>query len=41
MEQLTVALLAEEKNLPEPGKPDWPDHPALRPKFVVRVMPDA
>jgi predicted acylesterase/phospholipase RssA len=41
MEQLTTALLAEEKNLPEPGMPDWPDHPAMKPKFVVRVMPDA
>jgi hypothetical protein len=41
MEQLTTALLAEEKNVPEPGQPDWPDHPAMRPKFVVRVMPDA
>jgi len=41
MEQLTSALLAEEKNVPEPGTPDWPDHPAMKPRFVVRVMPDA
>jgi len=41
MEQLTGALLAEEKNVPEPGAPDWPDHPAMKPKFVIRVMPDA
>jgi predicted acylesterase/phospholipase RssA len=41
MEQLTAALLAEEKNVPEPGAADWPDHPAMKPKFVVRVMPDA
>jgi hypothetical protein len=41
MEQLTTALLAEEKNVPEPGQPGWPDHPALKPKFVIRVMPDA
>jgi predicted acylesterase/phospholipase RssA len=41
MAQLTRALLAEEEQVPEPGDPDWPDHPALKPKFVVRVMPDA
>jgi predicted acylesterase/phospholipase RssA len=41
MEQLTAALLAEEKNVPEPGQPGWPDHPAMKPRFVVRVMPDA
>jgi hypothetical protein len=41
MEQLTSALLAEEKNVPEPGQPGWPDHPAMKPRFVVRVMPDA
>jgi predicted acylesterase/phospholipase RssA len=41
MEQLTSALLAEERNVPEPGQPGWPDHPALKPRFVVRVMPDA
>ena len=41
MEQLTEALLAEEENVPEPGQPGWPDHPALKPRFVVRVMPDA
>jgi len=41
MEQLTAALLAEERNVPEPGEPGWPDHPALKPKFVARVMPDA
>jgi predicted acylesterase/phospholipase RssA len=41
MAQLTKALLAEEEQVPEPGDPDWPDHPALKPKFVVRVMPDA
>ena len=41
MEQLTLALLEEERHLPEPGKPGWPDHPALKPKFAMRVMPDA
>jgi predicted acylesterase/phospholipase RssA len=41
MEQLTAALLAEEENVPEPGAADWPDHPALKPRFVVRMMPDA
>jgi predicted acylesterase/phospholipase RssA len=41
MAQLTQALLDEERNVPEPGKPGWPDHPALRPRFVMRVMPDA
>jgi predicted acylesterase/phospholipase RssA len=41
MEQLTGALLAEEENIPEPGDPGWPDHPALKPRFVVRMMPDA
>jgi len=41
MEQLTLALLEEERHVPEPGKPGWPDHPALKPKFVMRVMPDA
>jgi predicted acylesterase/phospholipase RssA len=41
MEQLTTALLAEERNVPEPGKPGWPDHPAMKPRFVIRVMPDA
>ncbi len=41
MEQLTKALLDEEEHVPEPGKPGWPDHPALKPKFVMRVMPDA
>jgi hypothetical protein len=41
MAQLTQALLDEEKYVPEPGKPGWPDHPALKPRFVMRVMPDA
>ena len=41
MAQLTQALLDEEVHVPEPGKPGWPDHPALKPKFVMRVMPDA
>ncbi len=41
MEQLTKALLDEEEHVPEPGKSGWPDHPALKPKFVMRVMPDA
>ena len=48
MAQLTQALLDEEVHVPEPGKPGWPDHPALTPKFamrltkfVMRVMPDA
>jgi predicted acylesterase/phospholipase RssA len=41
MEQLTRALLAEEVHVPEPGQEGWPDHPALRPRFVMRVMPDA
>jgi len=41
MEQLTRALIEEEAHVPEPGKPGWPDHPALRPRFVMRVMPDA
>jgi predicted acylesterase/phospholipase RssA len=41
MAQLTQALLDEEAHVPEPGKPGWPDHPALKPKFVMRVMPDA
>ena len=41
MAQLTQALLDEEVHVPEPGKPGWPDHPALTPKFGMRVMPDA
>ncbi len=41
MDQLTRALLEEERHVPEPGQPGWPDHPALKPKFVMRVMPDA
>jgi predicted acylesterase/phospholipase RssA len=41
MAQLTQALLDEEQYVPEPGKPGWPDHPALKPRFVMRVMPDA
>jgi len=41
MRQMTRALFAEEKNVPEPGQRGWPDHPALKPKFAMRVMPDA
>jgi hypothetical protein len=41
MRQMTRALFAEEERVPEPGQPGWPDHRALKPKVVVRVMPDA
>jgi len=40
MTRLALGLVAEEKQLPEEDKENWPKHPAINPEPVLRLLPD-